>query len=60
MSTLKGIPPNPKGLEFVYYGDHIEVIRKDGKTPTLNDMAIRDAWWEYLKEKAKLNQHRSA
>ena len=41
--------PNPKGLEFVYHGDHLEVIRVDGRTPTMHDMAVRDAWWEWFK-----------
>ena len=49
--------PNPKGLEFIYHGDHLEVIRTDGKTPTLKDIAIRDAWFEYLKKKADNLRH---
>lgn len=53
MNTLGSKLPNPKGLEFIYHGDHIEVIRVDGKTPTLKDMKVRDAWFEYLKGKAK-------
>lgn len=49
--------PNPKGLEFVYHGDHLEVIRTDGKTPTLKDMKVRDAWFDYLKKKADNLRH---
>lgn len=48
--------PNPKGLEFIYHGDRIEVIRTDGKTPTLRDMKVRDAWFEYLKKIAKAGE----
>lgn len=49
--------PDPKGLEFIYHGDRIEVIRTDGKTPTLRDMKVRDAWFEYLKKKADNLRH---
>lgn len=54
MSTTR--LPNPKGLEFIYHGDHLEVIRTDGKTPTLKDMKVRDAWFEYLKKIAKAGE----
>lgn len=33
---------------MVYNGRSLEVIRKDGRTPTMRDLKLRQQWQDYL------------
>jgi len=41
-------PPPCRHLEFIMHRDHLEVVRIDGRTPTMRDMRLRDEWQRYL------------
>lgn len=38
----------PKHCELIMHPDRLEVVRDDGRTPTLSEIKLKDEWERYL------------
>ncbi|MBQ9884389.1 MAG: hypothetical protein IJM43_08065 [Bacteroidaceae bacterium] len=61
MKTLK-LPKEPKPMpshcELIMHPNHLEVVRTDGRTPTLSDIRQKNEWERYLRALAAIKRNR--